>query len=282
MAIEILPILESYFAFGGVHVDIDKSRRDFEEEKADRMPASHQQAAISLQQRMLQAAVLNPASIQEQVLIFSCGTIQGWFANITPQPDGPHFRKLCRRFHTDQFVADLGVVEASDSLQRISGCGKFVDEAVIVAECECKCRIGQGNSGELFHDTTEFCRRFLQKSASRRRVEEKIADFHDCARRTAAVCVCDDVAAVTFQFPSLVAVFGAGADSEPGYGSNRCQSLAAKTQCRNMVQIGVGSNLAGRMAGDSEKHVFVVDSLAIVRNSDQFHTAVDDLDVDSG
>gem|GEM_PF-2899147 len=48
-----------------------------------------------------------------------------------------------------------------------------------------------------------------------------------------------------------------------------------------MVKVGIGADLAGGMGGDSEQHVFRVDTFAVIHDANQVHTAVDNFEIDA-
>ena len=86
--IQRLTVLKSDFSLGGVNIHVHQMRRHFQEQKADRVPAGHQQSAVGLSQSMLQTAVLNPAAIEKQELSFSSGLVERRVTDKPPQPNG--------------------------------------------------------------------------------------------------------------------------------------------------------------------------------------------------
>lgn len=128
---------------------------------------------------------------------------------------------------------------------------------------------------------SEFGGGFFEEAAAGGRVEEEVMDFHDGAGRASAVSVGDDPSAVAFEFPSDGAVFGAGANAELSDGGDGGECFAAEAECADVVEIGVRSNFAGSVAGDSQQHVFRMNAFAIVGDADEFHSAALNIDVDA-
>src|ERR1700732_5141951 len=66
--IEAVPVAKSDLGLGRVHVDVHLVRRKIEEKGGDGIAARHEQAAVSLLNRMAEAAIANAAAVDEQVL----------------------------------------------------------------------------------------------------------------------------------------------------------------------------------------------------------------------
>ena len=71
LSVQRLAVLKTHFGFCRMHVDVGHVRRQFQKKKADGMPARHQKSPIGFTERMLQAAILNVATVQKQILIFA-------------------------------------------------------------------------------------------------------------------------------------------------------------------------------------------------------------------
>lgn len=76
LSVELLSVLEADFAFGGVDVDVDECGRHVEEQEADGVSADHQESAVGFFQRVLEAAILDPASVEEEELIAASGAAE--------------------------------------------------------------------------------------------------------------------------------------------------------------------------------------------------------------
>lgn len=87
LSIECLSVLKANFAFGGMNIDIDESRRQIEEEEADGVSSDHEESAVGFFKCMLQAAVLDPASVEEEELIASSGAAERWFTDMSVEPN---------------------------------------------------------------------------------------------------------------------------------------------------------------------------------------------------
>ena len=64
-----LLLVELHFPFGGVNIHIDRPRTELQEEATHREAAFHQGGVVSFQKREVQAAVLDRAAVNEQMLL---------------------------------------------------------------------------------------------------------------------------------------------------------------------------------------------------------------------
>ena len=87
LSVERLSVLKAYFAFGGVHIDIDKGWGQIEKEEADGVSSDHEESAVSFFECVLQAAVLDPASIEEEELIAASGAAERRFTDVSVEPN---------------------------------------------------------------------------------------------------------------------------------------------------------------------------------------------------
>lgn len=179
-------------------------------------------------------------------------------------------------------IGDFGAEEAADAVERIRGGGEFVDEFIVVSEDHVESRVSERDAGELFNDVAEFGGSFLEEAAAGRGVEEQVVDFHHGAWGAAAFAVGDDASAVAFEFSSDGDVLGAGADAELGDGGDGSECFAAESEGADVVEVCVGANFAGRVAGDCEQHVVGVDAFAVIRDANEFEATGLDVDIDAG
>lgn len=71
-----------------MYVDVDECGWEFEEEEADRVSADHEQSAVGFRECVLEAAVLDPAAIEEEELVAAGSAAECWFADVAPESDG--------------------------------------------------------------------------------------------------------------------------------------------------------------------------------------------------
>ena len=76
-AIQPVSVAKTHLRLGRMHVHIHQIRRQFEEQKRHGVAARHEQAAIGFLQGMAQAAVANPAAVEEQVLHLGVAALAG-------------------------------------------------------------------------------------------------------------------------------------------------------------------------------------------------------------
>jgi len=234
-----LTVLKTHLTFVGVNVDIDEGRGKFEEQKADGVPADHEQSAVGFCECVLEAAVLNPATVEEEELVAACGAAESRFADVAPESDGGAAGEWGFGGDGDEVIGDFGTEEAADAVERIVGGREFVDKFFVVSEDHVESRIGECDARELFDDVSEFGGRFFEEAAARGGIEEKVVDLHDGAWGAATVAVGDDASAVAFEFAADGAVFGSGANAELRHGGDGGKGLATEAQRADVVEIGV-------------------------------------------
>ena len=63
--------VEFHLALGRVNVHVHGRGINFQEQAADRVTALHQRGVITLEQRVIEAAIFDRAAVDEQVLAFA-------------------------------------------------------------------------------------------------------------------------------------------------------------------------------------------------------------------
>ena len=103
-------VVKLHLALGGVDVHIDGRWIDLEEEAADRVATLHQRCVVALDEREVEAAILDWPFVHEQVLIFASRTSYTGRTNNTPKTEvmraaccvfrrGRLVLRFCGRFH---------------------------------------------------------------------------------------------------------------------------------------------------------------------------------------
>jgi hypothetical protein len=107
-----MAIAETHLRLGRVHIDIDLIGRHFQKEKSRRITAGHDQAAIGLPKGVQQAAVADPAAIEEEILHAGVAAIAGRVGEVAEQAGRP-----LPDIEGKEPVAHLGAEEQADALQ---------------------------------------------------------------------------------------------------------------------------------------------------------------------
>jgi hypothetical protein len=81
-------VAEADFAFGGVDVDIDAGGIDLEEEAANGVAALHEAGVIAFVEGVVEAAILDGAAVDKEVLVFAGGAGDAGGADETPEAQG--------------------------------------------------------------------------------------------------------------------------------------------------------------------------------------------------
>ena|GEM_PF-3332497 len=87
LSVEQLSVLEADFAFCGMDIDVDECWWHVEEQEADGVSSDHQESAVGFFESVLEAAILDPASVEEEELIASGGAAEGRFTDVSVELD---------------------------------------------------------------------------------------------------------------------------------------------------------------------------------------------------
>src|SRR6266508_5461726 len=119
-----------------------------------------------------------------------------------------------------------------------------------------------------------------QELAPRRRVEVELLDGHRGSRRERGRLRYADLAAVDLDAPRVRLVLRTRGKTQPRHRGDRGESFAAKTECRDRLEIGGGRDLGRRVPRDREREILTRDAGAVVGNADQLDAAAGQIDVD--
>ncbi len=109
--IESLAVAETNLALRRMNIDIDHLGRQVQKEKRDRVTPRHEQAAIGFLQGVSQAAVADPAAVDEQILQAGVAAVARRVGDEAMQPHRSLFR-----LDLVKLVADVGAEKQGDTL----------------------------------------------------------------------------------------------------------------------------------------------------------------------
>ena len=94
--------MKFHFAFGGMNIHIDARRINFQKQTANRIAAFHQRRVIAFEQREIESAIFDRATVHEQMLIFARGTGNAGRADKTPE-----MKVTKSEFRSDEFSESI-------------------------------------------------------------------------------------------------------------------------------------------------------------------------------
>ena len=244
-----------------VNVHIDTIRRQLDEQEGDRLTTDHQQAAISFREGVHQRAVLNPAAVQEQILMLARGLRVVRMPDVAPHPDAAVIR-----LDRNQVVGEVTAEEELQSVKRLLRCGEFVHRLVVVPQHHVKSRVRQCHPRELLADVTELGGDRLQKLATDRRVLEEVSDLNLSPKRAAALARRSDRAEINVQLHPMRLVSRTRPNPQSRDFGHRRESLAAKAHRLDIEQIVRTPNLARRVRCHRQQEVVRMNPFAVIDN----------------
>ena len=274
------PIAKAHLMLGGVNVDVHHPRIEFEKEHEGRMPAVEQHVAVCLAHRMGDQLVADHPTIHTEILQIRLTAGEGRQPHPTPQTqtaalliDG---NRLFDKGRTeDTRHSPLGF------LLRM-GRAQTQYRAAVVTQVESHIEACQSQALDHLFKMTEFGLLGTQKLSAGGGIEEQITDFDRGAlgmrsRLHPGV----HVAAFGFHLPRLIGPFGAGGQQQARHRAHRCQRLPAKTQGSHPLKIVQIHYLAGRVAGQRQRQIALVDAAAIVPHPQQLDAALLHIDINT-
>ena len=114
-------VVELHLAFGGMDVHIDERGIDFEEQAADGVAAFHQRGVVALDEREVDAAILDRAAVDEDMLLVARRAGEAGCADEAPEMDCRLRIADCRLRERGGCIAFLGGVVRGQLFREIDG-----------------------------------------------------------------------------------------------------------------------------------------------------------------
>ncbi|MNL16811.1 hypothetical protein D3C87_1378670 [compost metagenome] len=122
----------------------------------------------------------------------------------------------------------------------------------------------------------------LEEFASRRGVEEQVANFHGSAdRMRRRLHPRRHVAAFGFDLPGLIGIASTRGQRQARHGTDRRQRLTPETEAHHLFKVFQVANLAGGVTGQRQRQVIGRDAAAIVTHPQQLDPALLDINIDA-
>ena len=258
-------------------VDVDRIRRQIEEQDRDRIPACHEEAAIRLLDGVAQGAVADPSTIEEQILQLGGAAIAGGVGDEAVEPSPGMLG-----FDLVEPIAHLVAEEQADPFDQAGSAGDLVDELAVVLEGDVQARLGEGDAGHDLADVPHLGRRRAEELAPHRRVPEEMANLD--SRSGSAVPETDrlEIAAMAVDLRPERFPLGARLERHLGDAADRRQGFAAEAHGADAEEIVGAGELAGGVIGEGERQIGRVDAAAVVDEPDRLGAADFDIDIDAG
>ena len=184
--------MEFDLAFGGVDVDIDLARIDFQKQTTDREPSLHQRGVVALDQREIKSAVFHRPAIDKKILVIARRAGNAGSAHQAPDMERGFGRgravsllegvkgKFC--VQTDQVLPAAmeqlhALFEGGQPAGAIASlqCGHPPNGGLVLNESEGHLGKGQGGEGEIMLDVNPFGFLAAQKFPAGGQIEEQMA-----------------------------------------------------------------------------------------------------------
>src|SRR5581483_6937472 len=166
-------------------------------------------------------------------------------------------------------AGDLAAEDLRKPVARFDPRGIIRHQLALIVEA--KMNFGMRQGGVVHHVTNvaQLGRGRFQKFPPRGDVEEEIAHLYSCARRAASGDRSAGAAAVDGDAKTAVALAGARRYLDLRDRADARQRLAAKSQGRDLPEIGFVFYLARGVALDGERQIVARDAFAVVAHADQ-------------
>src|SRR5438093_5052963 len=110
--VDRLAVAEADFRLGGMDIDIDLVGWQLDEQERHGVPSRHEQTAVSFLEGMAEAAIANPAAVDEQVLQLGVAAFTGRVRHIAAK-----LRRYGLHFDDVEPVAHFRAEEQADTAQ---------------------------------------------------------------------------------------------------------------------------------------------------------------------
>jgi len=180
LAVKPAGVLEAHLELGRVNIHVDQLGRHVEPQERDRVAPGHQQPAIGLAQGVLQRAVANETTVEQQILHPVVRPTVGRVGHVAGQSNVAILRGA---FDRDQAVGQIAAEELRDPFDPAVRDGQIEYLTVVVAQSEMDLRRGQGDSRKRLTDVAELRLRGPQKLPPHGRVVEQVVDLDRRAHR---------------------------------------------------------------------------------------------------
>ena len=273
------PVAEAHFVLGRMHVDVHRTRIDFQEQHEGRMTPVEQHVAIGLAYRVGHQLVAHHAAVDVEVLQIGLAARIGRQSNPAPQAHAAAVDLDRQRLLEERRAAHAG--HSPRTAEFVRCLVQRQHGLAVVAQMEGDVEMCQSQLLDHLLQVIELGLLGLEKLASCRGVEEQVAHLD---RGTDRVCrrlhACGHVATFGLDLPGLRRIGRARGQGEPRHRANRGQRLTAKAQTADLLQILQITDLAGGMPRQSQRQVVGGNPAAVVAHLEQLDAALLDFDVD--
>jgi hypothetical protein len=174
-------IAKADFMLGGMHIDVNTARIEFEIQHEHRMSAMKQHVTIGLAYRMTDHFVAHrPAINEEQLLIGLAAIVRG------QTHPAPQSQTIARFIHRHTVLHEIVTEQAADTLQRRLSRWQFVNRLVVLPQAEADGEMGQRQAPHHVIDLLALGAFGAQKLAPRRGVVKQVQHFNGGAHRVRA------------------------------------------------------------------------------------------------
>ncbi len=264
-------VAKTHFVLGGMHVDVDLARIEFEIQHEHRMTAVEQHVPIRLPHCIRNDAIFHRTAVHEEVLLI------GLCARMSRQPDPAAQSQTVAHFvdrHTRR--SEPGTKQLRDATQAVCFTRREVLNRVAVARFEFDVEASQRKARHDVVQMREFRAFALQELASRWRVVEQIADVD---RRAARMCRRANLRFRSFVHIDARTDFRTGGSRADRHFRNRRDTrerLASETERGHAFEIVGDVDLAGGVRTHRELQIVGVNADAVVGHAHTFDAALFD------
>ena len=172
--------------------------------------------------------------------------------------------------------------QVCDAAPEVAGSGRIEHGAPIPQQHKAHGGESQGMQQSLVLRMGRLRVIALQKTPADGRVEEKIADLDNRARRTAGAHGRREISALAANRRALHILRAPRGDAHVRHGRNTRQGFSSETELRHSAQIIITTELAGSMPLQAQRSILSPHAAAVIAHLDERDTAAPDFDAHAG
>ena len=263
-------IAETHFDLRRMDIDVYLRRIDFQRQHVGWEALAVQHVLIRRAHRMGEQLVAHEAAVHIKILGIATRLRSCRQTSESMQAHGARgfIQMQARR-------CELGAENLGAALGDL-GDAPVIGGAAVVCQRKRHVRARQRDAPHDLGAVAEFGLLGLQELAPRRRIEVQVPHIDrsaECAGGGSR-CVCG----AAIELPCMRRIDGAGGQRQLRHGCDRGQRLAAKTECRDMLQVGQRCDLRGGVPRQRQRHLLGRDAASVVGDGDALDAALFEAD----
>ena len=256
-------------------VHVHQRRRQFEEQREDRVATVEQHVSIRLAHGVAGQPIAHRAAVDEEVLARGAVVRVGRQADAPPQPHA-----AAGLVDGDGFGHEALAEERRGALVPVRRRRQAVQRTRTGVQLESHLWVCQRDAAHRLLDMQILGALGLEELAPRRRVVEQLRHLDRRARRMRRRPTGEFLAAGQLQAPCGVGFGMAGDDGEPRHRCRARQGFATEAQRGNGAEVARRGDLAGGVTRHRQAQIVGMDAAAVVAHANAPHAGLFDVDAD--